>query len=147
MSILNIFKKKPKSEDFRRTEKKKKMTAVEAPERKIDLIKKTGRTLDERKPAGIKAASCSLLKKPYLSEKSTSLRKFNNKYIFEVNSSINKNEIKKLIEDIYNVKVVKINVINPSAKFKRWRQKKSYFNKNKKVIITLKKNQTIELGI
>ncbi|TSA57972.1 50S ribosomal protein L23 [bacterium] len=142
MSVLNIFKKK-------KIEEKK---TKEIKEKKVEK-KKIEKEVVEEKKAGIKnkvvleGASSALLLHPYLSEKSTILRDGQNKYIFEVSPRATKNEIKKLLENIYHIEVIKINVINTPAKVKRWRQKKSYFSRNKKMIVAIKEGQKIELGI
>jgi len=137
MSVLNIFKKK-KTE-----EKKTKEVKEEKIEKKVVEEKKVG----IKKEVVLEGSSSALLLHPYLSEKSTILRDRENKYIFKVNSKATRNEIKKLLEDIYHVDVIKINVINTPTKVRKWRQKKSHFSRNKKVIVTIKKGQKIELGI
>jgi len=71
----------------------------------------------------------------------------NNKYIFEVHPRATKNEVKKLLENIYNVEVLKINVFGASQKNKRWKNKKSILKGNKKMLVTLREGQKIELGI
>jgi len=145
MGVLNIFKKKKVEE------KSSVAKAKEDKEEKKSSFAKA--TQGKEKKAVIKenivpeGDSSALLVSPYLSEKSTFLRDKQNKYIFEVNPKATKNEIKKLIENIYNVEVTKINVINTPAKPKRWRQKKTYFRRNKKMTVTIKKGQKIELGI
>ncbi len=144
MGILNIFKKKKVEE--KKVEKKK----VE--EKKIEKKKVKKPVVGEKKvetkgKVVLEGASSALLINPYLSEKSTILREQENKYIFKVSPRATKNEIKKLLENIYNVEVTKINVINTHVKPKKWRQKKSYFRKSKKMIVTIKKGQKIELGI
>ena len=136
MGILNIFKKKKVEE--KKVEKKKVKKPVPVVEEKKVEIK--GKVV-------LEGSSSALLINPYLSEKSTILREQENKYIFKVSPRATKNEIKKLLENIYNVEVTKINVINTPAKPKRWRQKKSYFSRSKKMMVTIKKGQKIELGI
>jgi len=137
MSILNIFKKK-KIEEKKIEEKKSKKTVAPVVEEKKVSIKEN---------VFSEGDSSALLISPYLSEKSTILRDEEDKYIFKVNPKTTKNEVKKLIENIYNVEVTKVNVINTPAKAKRWRQKKTYFRRNKKMMVTIKKGQKIELGI
>jgi len=138
MSVLNIFKKK-KTE-----EKKRKEVKEEKVEKKVAEGKKNVRI---KKELVLEGSSSALLLHPYLSEKSTILRDKENKYIFKVNSKATRNEIKKLLEDIYHVDVIKINVINTPTKVRKWRQKKSHFGRNKKMIVTIKEGQKIELGI
>ena len=48
---------------------------------------------------------------PSITEKSTSLSEFN-KVVFKVHKGSNKNSIKKSIEKIFKVNVIKINTIN-----------------------------------
>jgi len=137
MSVLNIFKKKKVEEKKIEGKKVKKVVAPVVEEKKVAIKENVV-------PEG---DSSALLISPYLSEKSTILRDQENKYIFKVNPKTTKNEVKKLIENIYNIEVTKVNVINTPAKAKRWRQKKTYFRRNKKMMVTIKKGQKIELGI
>ena len=61
---------------------------------------------------------------PNITEKSTSLSEFN-KVVFKVNLKAKKNIIKKNIEKIFKVNVVKINTINIKGKTKIVRNKKT----------------------
>ena len=81
---------------------------------------------------------------PNITEKSTSMSEFN-KVVFKVNKKANKNFIKKSIEKIFKVNVVKINTINIKGKTKLVRNKKSFKSGYKKAIVTLKKGQSIDL--
>jgi len=83
--------------------------------------------------------------KPVITEKSTSLSSFN-KVVFKVNKSANKKIIKKNIEKIFKVNVVKINIINKKNNKKIIRGKKVKVKGYKKAIITLKKGQSIDLS-
>tara|TARA_Y100000590_G_C15103137_1_gene782043 strand:+ start:118 stop:393 length:276 start_codon:yes stop_codon:yes gene_type:complete len=82
---------------------------------------------------------------PTITEKATSLSEFN-KLIFKVNKGANKKAIKKSIEKLFKVNVVKINTINLRAKTKIVRGKKAYKSGYKKAIVTLKKGQNIDLS-
>ena len=82
---------------------------------------------------------------PNITEKSTSLSEFN-KVVFKVNKNANKESIKKSIEKIFKVNVVKINTVNIREKVKMVRNKKAYKSGYKKAIITLKKGQSIDLA-
>ena len=53
----------------------------------------------------------NLIKKPVITEKSTANAQFN-KYIFEDRNDANKINLKKTIEEIYKVKVQKLNSLN-----------------------------------
>ena len=82
---------------------------------------------------------------PTITEKATSLSEFN-KIVFKVHQGASKNSIKKNIEKIFKVNVIKINTINLKGKTKMVRNKKSYKSGYKKAIVTLKKRQSIDLA-
>ena len=81
---------------------------------------------------------------PILTEKSTALSD-QNKIVFKVPKKANKNSLKKNIEKIFKVNVVKINIINKQNRKKLTRGRKINVKGYKKAIITLKKGQTIDL--
>ena len=82
---------------------------------------------------------------PNVTEKSTSLSELN-KIVFKVDQNANKKTIKKNIEKIFKVNVIKINTVNMKAKVKLVKNKKSFKPGYKKAIITLKKGQSIDLA-
>jgi len=82
---------------------------------------------------------------PTITEKATSLSEFN-KIVFKVHKGASKNSIKKNIEKIFKVNVIKINTINLKGKTKMVRNKKTYKPGYKKAIVTLKKGQSIDLA-
>ena len=81
---------------------------------------------------------------PNITEKSTSLSEFN-KVVFKVHKGANKKSIKKSIEKIFKVNVIKINTINIKGKTKLVRNKKAHKPGYKKAIVTIKKGQSIDL--
>ena len=83
---------------------------------------------------------------PLVTEKSTNLSEVN-KVVFKVNSLADKKSIKKNIEKIFKVNVIKINIINKQRRIKIARGKKVKVRGYKKAIITLKKGQNIDLTI
>ena len=82
---------------------------------------------------------------PNITEKSTSMSEFN-KVVFRVHNGASKNSIKKSIEKIFKVNVIKINTINLRGKTKLVKGKKSNKPGYKKAIVTLKKGQSIDLA-
>ena len=82
---------------------------------------------------------------PVITEKATTLSEFN-KTVFRVHKGASKNSIKKSIEKIFKVNVIKINTINLRGKTKIVRGKKSSRPGYKKAIVTLKKGQSIDLA-
>ena len=82
---------------------------------------------------------------PAVTEKATSLSEFN-KMVFKVHKGASKKSIKKSIEKIFKVNVIKINTINLKGKTKIVKGKKSSRSGYKKAIVTLKKGQSIDLA-
>ena len=82
---------------------------------------------------------------PNITEKSTALSE-HNKVVFKVNKGATKKAIKKSIEKIFKVNVIKINTIHTIGKTKVVRNKKTFKPSYKKAIITLKKGQSIDLA-
>jgi large subunit ribosomal protein L23 len=82
---------------------------------------------------------------PIVTEKSTSLSEFN-KIVFKVHKGSSKSSIKKSIEKIFKVNVIKINSIRLKGKTKMVKNKKSLKPGYKKAIVTLKKGQSIDLA-
>ena len=81
---------------------------------------------------------------PLVTEKSTNLSEMN-KVVFKVNRFANKKSVKKSIEKIFKVNVVKINIINKQNRLKTVRGRKVKVQGYKKAIVTLKKGQNIDL--
>jgi large subunit ribosomal protein L23 len=85
------------------------------------------------------------IRSPIITEKATILSE-QNKTVFKVHEKANKKIIKKNIEKLFNVSVVKVNIINQKTKIKLKQGRKSYKTGYKKAIITLKKGQSIDLS-
>ena len=81
---------------------------------------------------------------PLLTEKSTNLSE-QNKIVFKVPIKSNKKNLKKNIEKIFKVNVLKVNIINKQSRKKLTRGKKVKVSGFKKAIVTLKKGQSIDL--
>ena len=87
----------------------------------------------------------NLIKKPVITEKSTANAQFN-KYIFEVRNDPNKINIKKTIEEIYKVKVQKLNSLNVKSKPKVFKGQRGTRSELKRIIVTLKEGNTIDMS-
>ena len=81
---------------------------------------------------------------PLVTEKSTNMSE-QNKIVFKVPTGANKLNLKKNIEKIWKVNVIKVNIINKKNRIKIARGKKVKVRGFKKAIITLKKGQSIDL--
>ncbi|MFV9511658.1 50S ribosomal protein L23 [Tepidibacillus sp. LV47] len=86
-----------------------------------------------------------IIKRPVITEKTSDLME-EKKYVFEVDIKANKTEIKKAIEDIFGVKVEKVNTIKMPAKPKRFGRYSGYTSPWKKAIVKLSEDsKPIEL--
>ena len=83
---------------------------------------------------------------PVVTEKATAQSEYN-KVTFKVHKNASKKSIKKSIEKIFKVKVVKINTIKKKDKNKMVRGKLGKKRGFKKALITLKKGQSIDLSL
>ena len=81
---------------------------------------------------------------PMLTEKSLLEKENNNRYIFRVSINANKIEIKKAIEKVFAVKVVKINTIRMEGKPKRMGKYEGYKSAYKKAIVKIAEGQKID---
>ncbi|AEP00376.1 MAG: 50S ribosomal protein L23 [Heyndrickxia faecalis] len=77
-----------------------------------------------------------VLKRPVITERSMELTA-DKKYTFEVDVKANKTEIKDAVEEIFGVKVAKVNVANYKGKLKRMGRYTGYTNKRRKAVVTL----------
>jgi large subunit ribosomal protein L23 len=81
---------------------------------------------------------------PLLSEKSLVQRTGANQYVFRVSTTANKSEIKKAIEQRFEVKVDSVNTLNMMGKVKQVRGIAGRRAAWKKAIISLKQGETIK---
>lgn len=77
-----------------------------------------------------------VIKRPIITERSME-QTADKKYTFEVDVKANKTLIKSAIEQIFDVKVEKVNVLNYKGKFKRMGRFVGYTNKRRKAVVTL----------
>ena len=81
---------------------------------------------------------------PIITEKSNKMIEASNTYTFMVAKKANKIEIKKAIEEIFNVTVLRVNTINVRRKFKRMGQYEGYKKAYKKAYVTIAKGEKID---
>ncbi|MCM8800311.1 MAG: 50S ribosomal protein L23 [Candidatus Omnitrophica bacterium] len=94
----------------------------------------------------MKKDSFNIIKSILRTEKSTRFYEPKNKYLFLVDIKANKFQIKKAIEEIYNVKVERVNTMILPGKIKRVRYQFGRTPDIKKAIITLKEGYKIEVS-
>lgn len=86
-----------------------------------------------------------IILEPVLTEKAEIIQD-HGKFTFKVATDATKHQIKRAVEKIFKVDVVKVNVINCKGKTRRRGFRYTYKEPDfKKAMVTLKKGQTIEL--
>ena len=87
-----------------------------------------------------------VVRRPVVTEKSTSMQAMRNQFTFEVATSANKVEVKKAIEALFSVKVVKVNIITLPGKQKRAFGRPGQTKPWKKAVVTLKQGDSIDIS-
>jgi len=91
----------------------------------------------------------SILIKPIITEKATTMSESNNCFTFQVDTQANKIEIKKAVETAYGVSVEKVRTINVrpdrSTKYTKTGIQHGKTNAIKKAIVQLAEGETIDL--
>jgi large subunit ribosomal protein L23 len=81
---------------------------------------------------------------PIITEKSTRLSE-QNKVVFRVADDASKDEIAAAVEELFKVKVTKVNTLNVKGKTKRFRGILGKRSDVKKAIVTLAEGQSIDI--
>ncbi len=81
---------------------------------------------------------------PLLTEKGTLLKEKDNKVLFKVARNANKIEIKKVVEEVFKVKVDRVTTINCKGKKKRLGRFEGKRPDWKKAMVTLKKGEKLD---
>lgn len=89
--------------------------------------------------------SSEIIKSLLRTEKSTTYEP-QRKYLFLVINSANKIQIKKAVEELYNVKVKDVNTFVSIGKLKRVRRQAGRTPDTKKAVVTLKEGQKIVIA-
>jgi large subunit ribosomal protein L23 len=84
-----------------------------------------------------------ILRRPLVTEKSTRLSE-RNKYVFEVDSRSNKDQVRLAVEKAFKVGVVKVNIIKVPGETKRMGRRAIKRPAWKKAIVTLKEGDKIQ---
>ncbi len=86
----------------------------------------------------------NFIQQPYLTEKVMLLKEEQNKVVFKVHPDVNKIELKKAIERIFKVTVVKVATLNVLGKKRRAGLIHGKQADWKKAVVTLKEGDSIE---
>ncbi|MBF4695845.1 50S ribosomal protein L23 [Fusibacter ferrireducens] len=88
--------------------------------------------------------SYDIIIKPIVTENSM-MQTADRKYTFEVHKDANKTQIKRAVEEVFGVKVEKVNTLNVPGKLKRQGRNQGYTRSWKKAIVKLTEDsKTIE---
>ena len=90
--------------------------------------------------------SFNIIQTVRLTEKGTRQGEKYNQYTVRADRRANKTQIRQAVQDLFKVKVIKINTLNVSGKFRRQRTKQAGQSSDwKKAIVTLKEGDKIVL--
>jgi large subunit ribosomal protein L23 len=132
---MGLFSKKTKKEESKKTQ----ATDESLLSQSQNVSSKAANLTKSRKALELK------IKKPLISEKAIMLSE-KNTYVFLVDPKANKSEIKKEVERLYNVDVVKVNTGKVRKEPKSFRGiSSSKMVVLKKAMVTLKNGQKIEI--
>ncbi|MCR9248053.1 MAG: 50S ribosomal protein L23 [bacterium] len=87
-----------------------------------------------------------ILKRPLVTEKSTSMTERCNQYAFQVASTTNKVEVRKAVEVLFGVRVSAVNMIRMPSKHRRMFGRPGATKPWKKAIVTLREGDAIDVG-
>ena len=83
--------------------------------------------------------------RPVVTEKSMLLQETQNKVTFEVKKGANKVEVRQAVEEIFKVKVEKVNIVNTADKSKRLGRYTGTVHGYRKAIVKLAEGSHIDL--
>lgn len=86
-----------------------------------------------------------VLKRPVLTEKTTRALEAGNQYVFEVATDANKILIRKAVEELFDVRVLKVNIRNRKGKLKRVGRSIGYSKGHKQALVTLHPSDKIDV--
>lgn len=85
-----------------------------------------------------------VLRRPVVTEKSTGLQE-SGRYVFEVDPSATKIQIRQVVEEAFDVKVIGVNTMVMKGKRKRFGPRFTQGRKWKKAIVTLAPGESITI--
>ena len=86
-----------------------------------------------------------VLRRPILTEKTTRALEVGNQYVFEVAPAANKVLVRRAVEELFDVKVTKVNVRTRRGKLKRVGRSVGYTSGTKHAIVTLRAGDRIDV--
>lgn len=86
-----------------------------------------------------------IITRPIITEKYTNMRHNQKTFAFEVNKKANKLDIKRAVEDIFDVDVIDVRVLNIKGKMRRLGRSMGKRPDIKKAIVKIKPDQDIKI--
>ena len=86
-----------------------------------------------------------ILQRPRITEKGAMASSVSNSFVFQVHPDANKDEIKKAVEKVFDVKVKSVRTMNYMGKIKRVGARSGRQNSWKKAYVSLEAGNTIDL--
>lgn len=136
MGLLNKITGTEEQKKTKKVSKKKEANV-------LDMAKEE--TKSEKKAVALKddtGRAHSVLKRYHLSEKTNQLSSIG-RYVFVVSAGANKIEVKKAVEAVYDVHVVKVNILNTKGKHRNYGKTSGRTSDWKKAVVTLKDGEKI----
>ena len=130
----------------------KKELAKREEQAKVKIVEKKKETKSEEKDESILPklkntkfkGAYRILLRPMITEKSTYLQS-EGIYCFQVAPQANKNEIKKAVEAVFDVKVLRVRILNKKGKKVNFGRVRGERRDIKKALVSLAKGQSIEI--
>lgn len=97
----------------------------------------------EQKQSGVKLEPHQVIFRPLVTEKGTHLSERYNSYTFEVNRLATKTDIKRAVEELWNVRVSKVRTQNRRGKPRRHKMAIGYTSDWKKAVVQLHEDDRI----
>jgi large subunit ribosomal protein L23 len=88
-----------------------------------------------------------VLRAPVVSEKTARQQGANNQYVFKVDSTATKTEVKSAVEAMFKVNVTGVQVVNIKGKRKNFRGAQGQRQGSRKAYVSLADGQTIDFGV
>jgi large subunit ribosomal protein L23 len=93
---------------------------------------------------GIKLESHQILLRPLVTEKGVHRASRNNQYAFEIHRDATKHDVKRAVEELFEVKVVKVRTQTRKGKLRRYKYRYGRTSDWKKAIVQLHEDHRID---
>ena len=137
MTILDFFRKRKEREKLKKVIFEKDVVTEKDADQKEEKTESKKIVLGSSKSAGI------FLLKPHVTEKTSNLAD-HGVYVFRILNSVTKNAVAQKVEELYKVRVERVNIINIPSRRRRFGRTIGRRPGYKKALIKLKSGQKIE---